>query len=231
MQRIFAIDFSDIANSKTLRFSTRFHNLPTQKLMNILDKIDTIFVKDVVNEYQKGIQPNYNSDGDMQVVKITNLKNSYIDFSDNENITQNDFDALPNEKKLIKNDIILCATGKISLGKIDYYDYEQTSITTVDNYILRLKEDFDPLFFTYFFRSVLGYFQIERDFTGATNQIHLYWEQISNFQLPNLPLPHQQKIVDEIKAKIDKQSEINKQVETLRGKIDEIINEVIESVG
>lgn len=228
--RIFEIDFSDIVNSNTLRFSTRFHNLPTQKLMNILDKIETIAVKDVVNEYQKGIQPNYNSDGEIQVVKIANLKDSYIDFSETENITQNDFDVLQNEKKLIKNDIILCATGKISLGKIDYYDYEQEAITTVDNYILRLKENFNPLFFTYFFRSVLGYFQIERDFTGATNQIHLYWEQISNFKLPNLPLLHQQKIVNEIKTKIDKQNEINKQIETLRGKIDEIINEVVESV-
>jgi len=34
-------------------------------------------------------------------------------------------------------------------------------------------EKYNSLFFVYFFRSILGYFQFERDFTGATNQIEL----------------------------------------------------------
>ena len=104
-------------------------------------------------------------------------------------------------KKLKKGDIIICATGKISLGKIDYYDYKHDSITTVDNYILRLNENYNPLFFTYFFRSILGCFQVERDYTGATNQIHLYWDQISNFKIPDIPLERQEEIVDEIKKR------------------------------
>jgi len=225
--RTFKNDFSEVARSDILRFSTRFHNIPTKKLMNFLDHIDTLPVKDVVKSYEKGLQPKYDLDGEIPVVKIANLKNSYIDFSETENIAKEAFTQTEDRKKLKQNDIIICATGKISLGKIDFYDYENEAITTVDNYILRLNEKYNPLFFTYFFRSVLGYFQVERDFTGATNQIHLYWDQITNFQIPDIPLKSQQKIVDEIKTELDKQEEMKKKIETQRNKIDEIIKKAV----
>lgn len=226
--RVFEIDFKELSRSGIMRFSTRFHNPPTKKLMEILDSIDTLNVKDIVGSYEKGIQPQYNPDGEIPVVKIANLKNGFIDFSESEFITEEDYKNIDAKKKLKQNDIIICATGKVSLGKIDFYDYVQESITTVDNYILRLNKSYNPLFFTYFFRSVLGYFQIERDYTGSTNQIHLYWEQISNFQIPNIPLDQQQKIVDEIKAELDKQENIKKQIEIERNKIDEIIENAIK---
>ncbi len=226
--RVFETDFEELSRSGIVRFSTRFHNPPTKKLMDFLDSIETLQVKDVVKSYEKGLQPKYNFDGEIPVVKIANLKNSYIDFSETENITQEDFDNFEERKKLKENDIIICATGKISLGKIDYYAYENESITTVDNYILRLNEKYNPLFFTYFFRSILGYSQVERDFTGATNQIHLYWNEISNFQIPNIPLKAQQKIVGEVKVELEKQEEVTKKIQTKRNKIAEIIENAIK---
>lgn len=226
--RVFETDFEELSRSEILRFSTRFHNPPTKKLMDFLDNIETLQVKDIIKSYEKGIQPKYNPDGEIPVVKVANLKNGYIDFSEPEFITEEYYKKLAKKKKLKQNDIIICATGKVSLGKIDIYDYEQESVTTVDNYILRLNENYNSLFFTYFFRCVLGYFQIERDYTGTTNQIHLYYEQISNFRIPNIPLSHQQKIVDEIKAELDKQEEIKKQIENERNKIDEIIKKSIK---
>ena len=227
--RVFETDFAGLARSEILRFSTRYHNLPTKKLMEILDEIETVKVKDIVSSYEKGIQPAYNSDGEISVVKITNLKNGFIDLEESEKITNAEFQKIKTEKRLKKNDIILCATGKVSLGKIDLFDLEEEAITSVDNYIIRLGKDFNQLFFVYFFRSVLGYFQIERDYTGATNQIHLYWEQISNFLIPNLQLSHQQKIVDEIKLELDAQELFKKQIELERQKIDAIIEQVIIS--
>jgi len=226
--RIFETNFQEISQSITLRFSTRYHNPPTKELMDFINKIKTIQVKDIVKSYEKGIQPKYNFDGEIPVIKIANIKNGYVDFSDTEKISQAYFDKLDVKKKLRKKDIILCATGKISLGKIDYYDYRTEAITAVDNYILRLRKNYNPLFFVYYFRSILGYFQIERDYSGTTNQIHLYWNQISNFQIPDIPLEKQQKIVDEIKAKLDKQEEINKQIRQERNKIEEIIENAIK---
>ena len=73
----------------------------------------------------------------------------------------------------------------------------------------------------------MGAFQIERDYTGTTNQIELYATEISNFQIPNIPLPRQQKIVDEVKTELDKQKEIKQNIETERTKIDNIIEHAI----
>jgi len=226
--RVFDTDFDHLSRSGIARFSTRFHNPPTKSLMYFMDGIDTLQVKDVVDSYEKGIQPKYNPDGEIPVVKIANLKNGHIDFSEPEFITEENFESLDEKKKLRINDIIICATGKVSLGKIDIYDCDQDSLTTVDNYILRLNSNYNPLFFTYFFRCVLGYFQVERDYTGATNQIHLYWEQIANFKIPNISLLEQQRIVDEIKTELDKQDSIKKQIESERSKIDEIIENCIK---
>lgn len=225
--RVFKTDFENLARSSTLRFSTRFHNPPMKKLMDFLDSMETLQVKDVVESYEQGIQPEYNADGEIPVVKIANLKNNFIDFTESEYITEEYYNNLNEIKKLKKGDIIICATGKISLGKIDYYDYKHDSITTVDNYILRLNENYNPLFFTYFFRSILGCFQVERDYTGATNQIHLYWDQISNFKIPDIPLDRQEKIVDEIKAELDKQEAMKSRIESARNEIDKIIEKAV----
>lgn len=225
--RVFKTDFENLARSSTLRFSTRFHNPPMKKLMDFLDSMETLQVKDVVESYEQGIQPEYNADGEIPVVKIANLKNNFIDFTESEYITEEYYNNLNEIKKLKKGDIIICATGKISLGKIDYYDYKHDSITTVDNYILRLNENYNPLFFTYFFRSILGCFQVERDYTGATNQIHLYWDQISNFKIPDIPLDRQEKIVDEIKSELDKQEAMKSRIESARNEIDKIIEKAV----
>jgi type I restriction enzyme S subunit len=227
--RTFKTDFNEFSRSSIFRFSTRFHNPPTKELMDFMDTIKTLKVKDVINSFEKGIQPKYNSDGEIPVVKIANLKNGHIDFSETENITSEYFDKLDDKKKLQKDDVIICATGKVSLGKIDILEEEIDTITTVDNYILRINEKkYNPLFFTYFFRSILGFFQIERDYTGATNQIHLYWSQISEFDIPDISIQEQERIVNEIKTELDKQKDIEKEIEKERNKIDKIIEEVIE---
>ena len=89
--------------------------------------------------------------------------------------------------------------------------------------IIRLDNSkYNPLFFTYYFRSVLGYFQIERDYTGATNQIELYADEIANFKIPDISLNRQKMIVDEIKEELDRQSVYIKKIGEERTKIDRI---------
>ena len=83
------------------------------------------------------------------------------------------------------------------------------------------------MFFVYFFRSVLWYFQIERDFTWATNQIHLYRDSVSEFLIPNISIEEQEKIVNEIQSEINEQNKIREQIEQERKKIDEIVEDAI----
>jgi type I restriction enzyme S subunit len=198
-------------------------------LMKILDNLKTIEVNKVVESYEKWLQPKYDADWIIDVIKITNLKNQYINFLETEKVSQEYYNSLSEEKKLKENDIIICATWKGSLWKIDLFESENEAITSVDNYIIRLKQNINFLFFVYFFRSILWYFQIERDYTWTTNQIHLYWEQIWDFKIPNISFKEQQRIVNEIKFELDKQEQIRKDIEKERSKIDELIEESIRN--
>lgn len=228
--RVFETNFYDFARGSILRFSTRFHNPPTKKLMDFLDSIETLQVKDVLLEpIHRGASPNYNPDGDVPVVKTGHLKNGYIEISQEE-FVDSDFYKSSTRSQLKQGDILIASTGKVSLGKIDLLEEEQYLVADGHISIIRIDDKkYSRQFFTYFFRSILGYFQIERDYTGATNQIELYSDEISNFQIPNIPLSDQQKIVDEIKAQLDKQEEIKKQIEKERNKIDEIIEKAIQN--
>ncbi|HPX59548.1 MAG TPA: restriction endonuclease subunit S [Bacteroidales bacterium] len=227
--RVFYTDFKELSKSNILRFSTRFHNPPTKKLMSFLDGLDTLQVKDILLEpVHRGASPKYNPDGDVPVVKTGHLKNGYIEISQEEFVDSDFYNS--SVRSQIKNgDILIASTGKISLGKIDLLEEEQDLVADSHVSIIRIDDKkYSRQFFTYFFRCILGYFQIERDFTGATNQIELYADEISNFQTPNIPLKAQQKIVDEIKVELDKQEVIKNQIKRERNKTDKIIEKAIQ---
>jgi type I restriction enzyme S subunit len=224
----FSIQSSQIALSNILRFSSRFHNPTTIKLNRILKSLDLWSVEEVIKEIKKGVQPSYNTDGDLKVVKIANMKNGYIDLSEAEFVDEQFYESVKDQAGIDKGDILLCCTGKVSLGKIDYYDLDESTILSVDSYIIRINEvKVHPLFFAYFFRGILGAYQIERDYTGTTNQIHLYNTQIKEFRLPKIEMNSQQKIVDRIKRALDEQKTIERQIGEKQNKISKIIEEAI----
>ena len=48
--RTFETDFNEFLRSSIFRFSIRFHNQPTKELMDFMDKIKTLKVKDNIRE-------------------------------------------------------------------------------------------------------------------------------------------------------------------------------------
>ncbi len=227
--RTFESNFQDLSRSNILRFSTRFHNPPTRKLMDFLDGIKILQVKDILLELvHRGASPKYNADGKIPVVKTGHLKNGYIEISQEE-FVDIDFYNSSIRSQVKQGDILIASTGKVSLGKIDLLEDNQNLVADGHISIVRINnKKYNSKFFTYFFRCILGYFQIERGFTGATNQIELYADEISNFQIPNISLSKQQKIVNEIKTELDKQKEMNRKIEEERNKIDKIIEKAVK---
>jgi type I restriction enzyme S subunit len=197
--------------------------------MVFLDSNETLQVKDILLEaVHRGASPKYNPDGDIPVVKTGHLKNGYIEISQDEFVDSAFYNS-STRAQVKQGDILIASTGKVSLGKIDLLEEDQNLVADGHISIVRIDDKkYSCQFFNYFFRNILGYFQIERDFTGATNQIELYADEISNFQIPNISLKAQQKIVDEIKVELDKQKEIKSKIESERNKIDKIIEKAIK---
>lgn len=229
--KTFSINFGGIARSKILRFSTRFHNPPTIRLMDFLDSIKTLQVKDVLREpIHRGANPRYNSYGSIPVVKTGHLKNGYITISQEE-FVDHDFLISTPRSQIKQGDILIASTGKGSIGKIDLMEEEKELVADSHISIMRVNErKYSLQFITYFFRSILGCFQIERDFTGATNQIELYSDEISNFKIPNISLIRQKEIFIEVKIKLDEQKEIKKEIKDKRKEIEIILENALVSL-
>lgn len=131
--------------------------------------------------------------------------------------------------KINKNDIVIASTGKVSIGKIDIWEDEEKEVLADAHIsIVTINEKlYNPLFLVYFLRSILGTYQIERDYTGTTNQVELYANEISNFDILNISLEQQQAIAQKIKAQIDNQNFIDEQIKQKQQEISHLIISVL----
>lgn len=83
-------------------------------------------------------------------------------------------------------------------------------------------------YLAYLFNSIIGrlYFKYSAKGKNQT-MVKISSDELNNFYLPVPSLKDQQKIVDEIKAELDKQEEMKQKIESERVKIDEIIGKAI----
>lgn len=226
----YSFNLQDLTNSKIFRFSARFHNPIVKELSKLLKSYNLITLKKIITEpVHRGVQPKPDEKGTVYAIKTGQLKNDYIELSDAELVTEEY--ANTNPRATVKQgDILLASTGKVSLGKIDLYEYEENGLADGHISIIRIDETkFNKQFVVYYFRSLLGMFQIERDFTGATNQIELYANEIENFVLPDISLSRQEKIVKKIKTQLDKQKIQQQQIIEKQNEIKQLIKELVNN--
>ena len=80
-----------------------------------------------------------------------------------------------------------------------------------------------------YMRSCYFQFLIEVYKKGLGNNTNIFPVVIQEFPIPDISLSEQQRIVDEIKAEIKKQDNINAEIESLRSQIDDIIIQTISA--
>lgn len=227
--RISNVISRNISSSNLLRLSARANNDATGELMDILNKIPHLRVKDILKEdIHRGVSPQYVEDGDIPVVKTAHLRNGEILKSEEEFVTIEFFER--KERAQVRlGDILLASTGKPSIGKIDLVDEDTKYFADGHISIIRIDESkYNRQFFVFWFRCILGYFQIERDFVGCTNQVEIYEEQIKEFIIPNISVENQIKIVKKINSRLEIQKRAEMIADEYRKKIDEEIIKTIK---
>jgi type I restriction enzyme S subunit len=225
----FEAPLSQIHDSFGLRVSSRFHRPQTEELTQLLENVGTVKAKHLIKKIRKGDQPKYVEDGDVPVIKTANLKNGYIDLEEAQVVSEGYFKFAKAVSGVTKGNILWASTGKVSLGKIDIYEENEPALASVDLLIVEVVPKFiDPYFFAYYFRSLLGSFQVERDFSGTTNQIHLYPEQVNEFEVLDLPLKVQQEVVKSIKSKLNEQDKVKNEIANIYASISNFINTAVK---
>jgi len=151
----------------------------------------------------RGDQPIYDDNGTKLVLKTVDLRNDYIDYDNALRVSEDFFNSRP-ATHVQRGDIIVAATGFVSMGKIDVYELDEPAMISGELLAIRVNEGYDPYFLCYYLRSYLGQIQFDKWFSGASGQIHLYEPDLAHFQIPSnsvqggITRPEQERIANTI---------------------------------
>ena len=224
-EKIFEVDFNKI-NTPLLR-STIVQNKPSSNFLRLFLKKNTIFLKDVITKpIKRGKQPDYTEYG-IRVIKTLNIQKGKITFDEVQFVSEKFLNNNEENAGIYQNDLLLTSTG-MGRGKFALYEDEETCFADSHVSIIRLKkEKFIPYFLNYYCQSFFGLEQLKYIEMNIKGTPEIYETQLNYFQIPDIHLKSQQKIVDNIKAELDNQEELNKNIETERNKIEEIVEKAI----
>lgn len=129
--------------------------------------------------------------------------------------------------KIISNEFCISVEGTI--GKTALINTEELGIEKENLILSKNFVKLSPLrkinhrFYYYYFYSFIFKEQIDREYTFKVIKT-LAKDRWNYIKVPNIPLPGQEKIVNEIKNELDRMEKIKKEIENEREKIDEVIN-------
>jgi restriction endonuclease S subunit len=224
------LELSDFANNKDIRQSVKFHREAGEFVISQLKKVTDKKLKHFLAEpivLGKGVSPsNYDDSGDYFYVSMANIKNWKFETEDAK-LVSNEYANENKNKTVAKNDILIARSGEGTIGKVALIDDEDLKGIFAD-FTMRVKlQNYNYLFAYYYFRTEYFQYLIEVNKKGLGNNTNIFPGQIQEFPMINISLKSQQKIVNEIKAELDKQDEMEKKIETQRNEIDEIIEKAI----
>ncbi|TNE34833.1 hypothetical protein EP342_02345 [bacterium] len=198
--------------------------------MKQLKKITRKKIKDFISEQivlGKGVSPkDYDENGDYFYISMANIKNWQFESEDSKLVSK-EYSNQNKNKTVSKNDILIARSGEGTIGKVALIDDEDLQGIFAD-FTMRIRlQNYNPLFAYYYFRTEYFQYLVEVNKKGLGNNTNIFPSQIQEFPMIDIPLKAQQKIVDEIKAELDKLEEIKSTIERERNKIDEIIENAI----
>lgn len=127
-----------------------------------------------------------------------------------------------------ENDILLTIVGA-TIGKCGIVPIELDGENITENFarlIINDKEKYLPEYLNYCLMSKLSQIQFD-EYTGKSSQGKLAIFRIAKVVIPNLDVNKQSEIVQKIKSQLDKQQEIDKQIEEKQRQIEQLIEKVI----
>jgi len=210
----------------------RFHflfNHPKMKLINnFAKKFKTTNMTSALQKpIIRGDQPDYVDSGEVIVIKTIDMKNKFIDLDNCLRVSE-DFYNNHQNAQIQRGDIIIASTGYGSMGKVDIFESDDNAVVDGHISILRVNDDYDPYFLTFFLRSPLGQIQFEKWFSGSSGQIEIQPEDLNNFVIPStskdgIELTRQQAIANRSTTKLKSIENLELEINKKRQQINEIL--------
>jgi len=228
MQHTYQKAFSDLDKSFLLRSSVKFQHPKYEYVDRVLSRYTWVKLKMCALPIHRGIQPIYSENGAIYAIKTANLKNGYIDLTEAQLVDTEFYQANKCVAGIQRDDVLIASTGVGSIGKVDIWQSEEKAMADGHVSIVRINnKSMNPLYVTYYLRSILGYLQIQRDLSGSTNQIEVYPSQLEQMRIINLPRKEQDLIVDEVRAELHEIQKQRTEIHELRDQIDDIFQRTL----
>lgn len=224
------LELSAFANNKDVRQSVKFHRKAGIFVLQELKKITDKKIKNFISEpimLGNGISPSdFDDEGDYYYISMANIKNWRFE-SEGSKLVSKEYSDKNQTKTVAKNDILFARSGEGTIGKVALIDDDDLQGVFAD-FTMRIRlYNYNNQFAYYYFRTDYFQYLIEINKKGLGNNTNIFPSQIKEFPMIDILLKDQQRIVDEIKTKLDKQEEIKKEIEIERAKIAEIIEKAI----
>lgn len=217
----------DFSNNSDLRFSAKFHrdsgNFVMQELVSRTNKKIKHYLAEPIVLGASISPDDFDKDGNAYYISMASIKTLSVELDETQHISQEYFEK-NQSKTLRKNDIIIARSG-VAIGKTAIVKNDFPGVFADFTMRIRLK-DYNPEFAYYYFRTTYFQYLIEIYKKGLQNK-NIFPVVIREFPMLNISLEEQRRIVDEIHTEIAKQDEIKKQIESLRGQIDVLIQDVL----
>lgn len=222
------------SNNPDLRFSAKFHRPAGSFVMKELTRISDKKIKHFISEpivLGASVSPkDYDEAGEYYYISMATIKT--WEFDESAAFTVSDtYSADKIAKSVLKNDILLARSGEGTIGKVAIITTEDVNGIFAD-FTMRIRLDskrYNSTFAYYYMRSRYFQYLIEVYKKGLGNNTNIFPIVLQEFPIPDISLPEQQRIVDEIQAEINQQKEIQKEIADLRNQIDEIILQSISA--
>lgn len=151
------------------------------EFLDMINKVNNFKVGSIGNicDILRGNTPKEYGDFEISVVRSGDLSYGFI------NDEQNLLKAKKENTFFLNNgDVLISSIGFGSIGKVNIFFGENDKLATVAEVTVLRNCKINPFFVWGFLRSKFGQFQIDREITGATGQLHLNTGNIANIIIP-----------------------------------------------
>jgi len=202
MARAFTSSLSLIATNYAFRCDAKFADPAVLDVLKKVESAGYFMLGDYLPQpFVKGIQPDYldqPTDDSVPIISTLAIQNLEIHEQNCRHIAREDFEALNDERKLRKGDVLLTVDGGVSIGKPCLFNLEGDY--SIDSHVVVLRpKGLSSLALVYLLASPLGQMQFRRAESGASGQTTVTEDDIRRFRFPSALL----KSIDQTAAHIE----------------------------
>lgn len=229
-EKTYSSGISKFADNIDCRMGIRFHNKAGRYLQSFLESKTNKKIKDFILEpivLGKSVSPSdYDEEGEYYYIAMSNIKSWAFDHEYCKKVSEHY--SLNNLNKTVKkDDILLARSGEGTIGKVALIEDEDINGIFAD-FTQRIRlTGFQSLCAYYYFRSDFFQYLVYTHKKGLGNNTNIFPSQIKQFPIPDWDESQQIEIIQAIKAQLDEQKQIDKQIEAKQQEINKIIREAI----